>query len=85
MPPKSKELFIRRQKELARSKKQEEKRAKRAEKRASGGKPGSGGKGELSPDELVSVESLVGPMSDADEAADGEGDEGDDAEGGPEA
>ena len=76
MPPRGKESIIRRQKEIARQQKAKAKAAKRDEKRLNPGSKGSGS-GEISPDDLVTLEELVGPMA-GDSADDGKTD--DDAE-----
>jgi hypothetical protein len=60
MPPRGKESIIRRQKEIARQQKQKEKQARRNERRSQSAGGGSGA-GEISPDDLVSVEDLIGP------------------------
>ena len=60
MPPKGKESIIRRQKEIARQQKQKEKRARREEKRTQPLRPGLA-KGELRPEELGSLEDIIGP------------------------
>lgn len=60
MPTKGKESIIRRQKEIARQQKQKEKRARREEKRSQPRAQGSD-KSELRPEELGSLEDIIGP------------------------
>ncbi|MSP61888.1 MAG: hypothetical protein EXR72_16460 [Myxococcales bacterium] len=61
MPPRGKESILRRQKEIARQQKQKEKLAKREEKKTQGPRPPGYNKGDVSPDELGSLEDLIGP------------------------
>ena len=70
MPPKGKESFIRRQKEIARQQRAQEKRVKRDERRANPKAPGAN-KGDLSPDELGSLEDIIGPVGAADDVEEG--------------
>lgn len=62
MPPRGKESVIRRQKEVARQQRQKEKAAKREERRSQGQRAPGSSKGDISPDELVSLEELTGPL-----------------------
>ena len=59
MAKRGKESFIRRQKEISRQQRQKDKAAERKEKRSQEKKPGAAA-GELSPDDLVTVDELVG-------------------------
>lgn len=68
MPPRGKESIIRRQKEIARQQKQKEKVARREEKRTHGGKGPSSSKDEISPDDLVTLDELIGPRGDGETA-----------------
>ena len=77
MPPKGKESFIRRQKEIARQQKAKEKREKREKKGVSPRLPGQN-KGDISPDEMGSLEDIIGPIDNTD-GDDADGDAADEA------
>lgn len=62
MPPRGKESVIRRQKEIARQQRQKEKAAKREERRTQRPSLPGASKGDISPDDLVSLEDLTGPL-----------------------
>ncbi len=59
--------MLRRQKEIARQQRQKEKAARREERRSNQGDRPGAAKGDLSPDDLVSVEDLIGPSAGAGE------------------
>ena len=72
MPPRGKESIIRRRKEIERQAKQKEKQARRDERRTQPGGKGPSSKGDISPEDLVSIEELTGLRNEPDAPAEGE-------------